>query len=83
MYVSEYIARHDQRMELITKDISNLFSPSVRMNRHSFVKPSMLLSVNTPDVVVVNKKSKEVSVVELTCTFDSNLKEAFMAKVMK
>ena len=64
------------------------------MYKHSCVKPSMFqlctenpeifahLSANTPDVVV-NEGSKTVSILEVACTFDSSLEEAFMTKVIK
>ena len=67
----------------------------MRMYKHSCVKPSMFqlctenpeifahLSANTPDVVVVNEGSKTVSILEVACTFDSSLEEAFMTKVIK
>lgn len=41
------------------------------------------VSANTPDVVVVNEESREVSVLEIVCTFDTSLEEAFMTKVLK
>lgn len=40
-------------------------------------------SANAPDVVVVNEESREVSVLEIVCTFDTSLEEAFMTKVLK
>ena len=78
----------DRIVDLIAKDISTHFSPLVKMHKHSCVKPSMFdvcnsnpgtfshLSANTPGVVVVNEESKEVFVLEMACTFDSNLEEA-------
>ncbi len=83
-----YIARHDRIVDLIVKDISNHFSPLC-------VKPSMFqylsnnsemfsdMSANTPDVVVINEECREVSVLEMACTFDSSMEEAFMTKVIK
>ena len=41
------------------------------------------LTANTPDVAVVDEESREVSVLEIACTFDSRLEEAFMTKVIK
>ena len=35
------------------------------------------LNANTPDVVVVNEENRSVSIVEVACTFDSTLEEAF------
>jgi hypothetical protein len=90
-----YIAHHDRIVDLITKDISKHFVLSVRMYKHSCVKPSMFylctenpeifahLSANTPDVIVVNEGDKSVSILEMACTFDSSLEEAFMTKVIK
>ncbi|KAI2660150.1 Biotin--protein ligase [Labeo rohita] len=41
------------------------------------------LSANTPDVVVVNEGRREVFILEVACTFDSSMEEAFMTKVIK
>ena len=35
------------------------------------------------DVVVVNEESQKVLVLEVACTFDSSIEEAFMTKVIK
>ncbi len=90
-----YIARHDRIVDLIVKDISNNFSPLVRIYKYSCVKPSMFqylsnnsemfsdLSANTPDVVVIVEECREVFVLEIACTFDSSMEEAFMIKVIK
>ena len=64
------------------------------MYKHSSVIPSMFqlcdnpntftsLTANTPDIVVVDEESREVSVLEVACTFDHSLEEAFMTKVIK
>ena len=65
------------------------------MYKHSCVKPSMFhlctenpeifahLSANTPDVVVVDEENRSVFILEMACTFDSSLEEAFMTKVIK
>ncbi len=72
------------------KDISNHVSPLVRVYKQSCVKPSMFqslsnnsemfsdLSANTPDVAVINEECREVFVLEIACTFDSSMEEAFM-----
>ena len=61
----------------------------------SSVKPSMFnmcddnsdvfsnLSANTPDTVVVNEGGREVLILEVGCTFDSSLEEAFLTKILK
>ncbi len=41
------------------------------------------LSANTPDVVVINEECREVSILEMACTFDSSMEEAFLTKVIK
>ncbi len=41
------------------------------------------LSANTPEVVVINEECREVFVLEVACTFDSSMEEAFMTKVIK
>ena len=84
-----YIARHDRIVELIVKDISKYLASTVRMYKHSRVISTMLQLCdkpdifNTPDVVVVDEESREVSVLEMACTFDLSLEEAFMSKVIK
>ena len=61
---------------------------------HSTVKPSMFnlcndesvfsnITANTPDVIVVNETLKEVFILEVGCTFDYSLEEAFLTKVLK
>ena len=93
-YGGMYIARHDRIVELIVKDISKYHVPTVRMYKHSRVIPPMFhlcnnpdiftsLTANTPDVVIVDEESREVSVLEMACTFDPSLEEAFMTKVIK
>ncbi len=41
------------------------------------------LSANTPDVDVINEECREVFVLEIACTFDSSMEEAFLTKVIK
>ena len=93
-YKGMYIARHDRIVDLIVKDVSYHLSSSVKMYTNSCVNASMFdlcnnphhftqLSANTPDVVVVDEESREVSVLEIACTFDTSLEEAFMTKVLK
>ena len=41
------------------------------------------VTANTPDVVVVDEASREVTILEVGCTFDYSLDEAFLTKVMK
>ncbi len=89
-YKGMYIAHHDRIVDLIVKDISNHVSPLVRVYTHSCVKPSLFqslsnnpemfsdLSANTPDVAVINEECREVFVLEIACTFDSSMEEAFM-----
>ena len=40
------------------------------------------LDANTPDTVVIEEESKEVFLLEVACTFDPKLEEAFMTKVI-
>lgn len=64
------------------------------LNKHSTVKPSMFslcrddpvfsdISANTPDVVVVDEDNREVLILEVGCTFDHSLEEAFTTKMLK
>ena len=41
------------------------------------------ISANTPDVVVVNESRREVFILEVGCTFDHSLEEAFLTKMLK
>ena len=41
------------------------------------------LTANTPDVVVVNEEKREITILEVGCTFDYSLEEAFLTKVSK
>ena len=38
---------------------------------------------NTPDVVIIIKESSEVHILEVGCSFDSSMEEAFYPKVVK
>ena len=89
-----YKARHDRTVNQIVKDISKLFPPTVKIYTDSCVNPTMFnlcinpdtlthLDANTPDTVVIDEESKEVFLLEVACTFDPNLEEAFMTKVIK
>ena len=95
VYKGMYIARHDRIVDLIVKDVSKHLSPSVKIYKHSSVKASMFqhgssnsdafshLSATTPDVIVVNEELSEVFILEVACTFDSSMEEAFMTKLIK
>ena len=41
------------------------------------------ITANTPDVFVVNESLREVFILEVGCTFDYSLEEAFLTKVLK
>ena len=41
------------------------------------------LSANTPDVIAVNENHREVFILEVGCTFDYSLEEAFLTKMLK
>ena len=94
VYRGLYISRHDRIVDLISKDISSIFRSSITLYKHSAVKPSMFslcnddsafsnISANTPDVIVVNENHREVFILEVGCTFDYSLEEAFLTKVLK
>ncbi len=64
------------------------------LSEHATVKPSMFslcnndavfsnVTANTPAVVVVSESHREVFVLEVGCTFDYSLEEAFLTKVLK
>ena len=94
VYRGLYICRHDRIVDLISADISSIFRSSIMLYKHSTVKPSMFslcndvsmfshVTANTPDVVVVNENHREVLILEVGCTFDYSLEEAFLTKVLK
>ena len=41
------------------------------------------VTANTPDVVFIDEESRDVTILEVSCAFDSNLDNAFMSKVLK
>ena len=41
------------------------------------------VTANTPDVVVVDEDSREVTILEVGCTFDYSLEEAYITKFLK
>ncbi|KAI2653013.1 Retrovirus-related Pol polyprotein from type-2 retrotransposable element R2DM [Labeo rohita] len=75
-YKGMYIARHDRIVKLIVKDISNVLTVILTVIFSH-------LSANTPDVVVINEERREVFILEVACTFDSSMEEAFMTKFIK
>ena len=93
VYKGLYIARHDRIVDIITKDVSPMFDSSVVIHKHSCVKPEMFrcsdphvfanITANSPDVIVIDENNKEVFLLEVGCTFDSSLEEAFLTKQVK
>ena len=79
----------------MSNDVISSFGSSASLYKHSTVKPSMFglcdddssvfsnISANTPDVVVVDESSREVLILEVGCTFDHSLEEAFLTKLLK
>ena len=55
------------------------------MFQHCYSNPSTYLHLvaNTPDVVIIIEWSSEVYILEVGCTFDSSLEEAFYTKLVK
>ena len=89
-----YIARHDRIVDLLAKDIRSYVPSSAKMYKHTSVTTAMFMhnnendafsnvTANTPDVVVVDEDSREVTILEVGCTFDHSLEEAFLTKVLK
>ena len=73
---------------------STFTSPTTALHKNSTVKPSMFrlcnddsvfseISANTPDVVIINEVNREVFILEVGCTFDHSLEEAFTTKMLK
>jgi hypothetical protein len=96
VYKGMYISRHDRIVDLLVKNML-LYTPpsSVKVYTHSRVSSDMFtlcnnevdyfsnVTANTPDVIVVDEVSREVTILEVSCTFDYSLEEAFLAKVTK
>ena len=82
-------------MDLISGDVMSTFLPAAKLYKHSAVKPSMFnlcsddsevfrnISANTPDSIVDIENHREVLVLEVGCTFDYSLEEAFSTKILK
>ncbi len=81
---------------MLVKDIKVYVPSSVEIYIYSCVKSTKFklcnnenntfsnFTVNTPDiVVVVDEDSREVTILEVSCTFDYSLEEAFATKVLK
>ena len=95
VYRGLYICRHDRIVDLISEGVMSTFRPAATLYKHSTVKPSMFsrcskdsevfsnFSANTPDAVIVNEIHREVFVLEVGCTFDHSLEEAFSTKILK
>ena len=41
------------------------------------------IQANTPDVVIIDEENREVLILEVGCTFDHSLEEAFSTKMVK
>ena len=41
------------------------------------------IAANTPDVVVIDEGSRELLILEVGCTFDYSLEEAYLTKILK
>ena len=41
------------------------------------------VTANSPDIAVVDEDSRDVTILEVACTFDHSLEEAFLTKVLK
>ena len=91
-----YISRHDIIVDLLVKNMLLYIPPSsVKVYTHARVSPDMFIlcnnevdtfthfTANTPDVLVVNEEKREITILEVGCTFDYSLKEAFLTKVSK
>ena len=82
-------------VDLVVKGISPYIQSSVKVMKHSRVLSSMFnlfnhdqnafqnITANTPDAVVIDEDSREVTILEVGCTFDHSLEEAFLTKVVK
>ena len=91
-YKGLYTARHDRIVNLIKKSVSSM-SPSVVFHCNIPVKPNMFennnpqafvnISANTPDIIRIDEARREVVLLEVGCTFDFSLEEAFLTKQLK
>ena len=95
VYKGMYIARHDRIVDIAVKGILSYLHSSVKVVKHSRVLSSMFhlcnqeqnvfqdITANTPDAVFVDEDCREVNIIEVGCTFDHSLEEAFLTKVLK
>ena len=94
-YRGLYICRHDRIVDLITEGVMSTFRPAApKLYKHSTVKPHMfslcsdsevfsIISANTPDAIIISEIHREVLILEVGCTFDYSLEEAFSTKILK
>ena len=95
VYRGMYIARHDRIVDLVVTGKMSYIQPSVKVVKHSRALSSMFhlcnqeqnvfqdITANTPDGILVDEESREVIILEVGCTFDHSLEEAFLTKVLK
>ena len=92
VYKGMYIARHDRIVDLLAKDIGSYVPSSAKMYKHSRVSTAMFMhnnedeassdvTANSPNIGA--EDSREVTILEVACTFDHSLEEAFLTKVLK
>ena len=95
-YKGIYISRHSRIVDLLVKNMLSYMSRSpVKVFTDTRVSPNMFslynnqvdifqnVTANTPDVVVVDEESGEVTILEVGCAFDYSLEETFLAKTLK
>ena len=94
-YRGLYICRHDRIVDLIAESVSSTFrSPTPVIHKNTAVLPSMFnlcsdnsvlsdIIANTPDIVIIDENNREVFILEVGCTFDHSLEEAFTTKMLK
>ena len=88
-----YIARHNRIVDLLVKDMLSYVTSPVKTYKHTRVSTDMFnlcnneyddfsnVAANTSDVV--DEGSREVTILEVGCSFDYSLEEAFCTKVVK
>ena len=49
----------------------------------STIPPDILLTTSRPDLVILNREDKKIFLLELTCSFESNVDSANITKTLK
>ena len=54
-----------------------------KFSENSTIPPQYIVTTERPDIVIIDKKTKEINIYELTCPFETNIDKAHAAKIDK